>query len=242
MKIQVIDKVKVNIKNLNIRWYLSSQEIWIGNVKEYTDIEKMIEECYGSFKWLYSDADTLLFKKESLIFTSGIIKVNEVINIQQDDLCLTNVNYLEGNIKLNERKNLNYQFSQYTKYFPKQDILMSCDRDFKEEFLTVVDITEDFSFIVINEILVGWILKNSSNHLVKDEVNEINITTKSNDTIKNILVEYIILIKKLNEELTDLKEEKLRDDFKKLYKNINGCTEPALIAIKENIINILEFM
>ena len=50
------------ISNIEIRWYLSS--VWIGKEKNYYEIEMLKNTSYGSFNWLWSDVDTILFDKQ----------------------------------------------------------------------------------------------------------------------------------------------------------------------------------
>ena len=106
----------------------------------------------------------------------------------------------------------------------------------------VLDITKDFSFIIKEDELAGWILKNSSRHLVGDDMNCIDSGSHSVDFIKTTLVKYLILIESLNKELTIDDEEKLMNDFKTLYECLETCTLTPVIVIKESILNILDFM
>lgn len=244
MKIKLIDNLKSNINNSNIRWHLSGQIIWIGKEQNYEEIEEtLIEKSYGSVKWLYSDADTLLFDRKKLIFTTGVIKVIEPINLTEESFDFINVNSQEGTIKLDEAKYFDYEFGECTKYHFKEDILVCYESSFKlDEPIITVSITEDFDFIVKENELVGWVLRNSSRHIVKDGMNCIDSIVQNSDYTKEILVKYLSCINQLNEELMDDEEEKLKNDFKILYESIETCSESPLVAIKENILNVLDFM
>jgi len=241
MKVVLIDNLKSNINNSNVRWYLSSQEIWIGQEKNYEEIEKSIEKSYGSFNWLFSGEDTILFDKENLKLTSSVIKVNEPISVTERNFELININNREGTIRLFEPSNFICELGDYTTYYSNEDALVSYRDMLKaDNKIIVLNITEDFCFIVKEDELAGWILKNSSRHLVGDEMNYIDI--QSTDFIKTTLVTYLRLIKNLNKELTSDDEEKLMNDFKALHEYIKTCTLAPVIAIKENILNILDFM
>jgi hypothetical protein len=241
MKVVLIDNLKSNIDDSHVRWYLSSQEIWIGQEKNYEEIEESIGKSYGSFKWLFSAADTILFDKENLKLTSSVVKVNEPINVTERKLEV--INSREGTIKLVEASNFSCELGDCTTYYSNEDTLVSCRSMFKlDNQIIALDITKDFSFIVKGYELVGWILKNSSRHLIGDEMNCIDSEIQSTDFIKITLVKYLKLIKKLNDELTSDEEEKLTNDFKALYERIKTCTLTPVVAIKESILNVLDFM
>lgn len=243
MKIELIDNLQSNICNSNVRWYLSSQEIWIGEEKDYQEIEKSIGKSYGSFKWLFSGADTILFDKVNLTFTTGVIKVNEPINVIEGNLEFININNREGTIKLIEANNSSCELSDCTIYYSNEDVLVSYRGNLElDDQIIVFSITKDFSFIVKDKALVGWILKNSSSHITKDEINYIDSAVQSTGYTADILVKYLNLINKLSEELTSEDEEKLINDFKTLYECIKTCTLPPIVAIKENILNVIDFM
>lgn len=241
MKVVIIDDLKNNIDDSHVRWYLSSQEIWIGHEKNYEEIEESIEKSYGSFKWLFSEADTILFDKKNLKLTSSVVKVNEPINVTIRKLDV--INRREGTIKLVDASNFNCKLGNYTTYYSYEDTLVSCRNTFKlDNQIIALDITKDFSFIIKGNELVGWILKNSSRHLIVDEMNCIDSEFQSTDFIKITLIKYLKLIEKLNEELTSDEEEKLTNDFKVFYEYIKTCTLAPVAAIKESILNVLDFM
>lgn len=79
-------KININniqiISNTDVRWYLSNQIIWIGKEKNYDEIDELINKSYGSFKWLWSDSDTILFNKEDLNFIGAVIKLNKPIIVK----------------------------------------------------------------------------------------------------------------------------------------------------------------
>lgn len=243
MKVILIDNLKSKIDNSHVRWHLSSQQIWIGQEKNYYEIEESIGKSYGSFNWLFSGEDTILFDKEILKLKSGVIKVNEPINVTTRNLELFNINNREGTIKLFEPSNASCELGDYTIYYSNEDALVSSRGMLKVDDQTIVmDITKDFSFIIKEDELVGWILRNSSRHLVGDDMNCIDSGSHSVDFIKTTLVKYLILIESLNKELTIDDEEKLMNDFKTLYECLETCTLTPVVVIKESIINILDFM
>jgi hypothetical protein len=241
MKVAIIDDLKNNIDDSHVRWYLSSQEIWIGHERNYEEIEESIGKSYGSFKWLFSEADTILFDKKNLMFTSSVIKVNEPISLIEGKFEV--INRRKGTIKLVEASNFNCELGDRTTYYSDEDILVSAKNTLKlGDEIIELGITNDFSFIVKGDELVGCILKNSSRHLIVDRINCIDSQFQSTDFIKTTLINYLKLIEKLDEELTSDEEEKLMNDFKVLYEGIVTCTMEPVIAIKESILNVLDFM
>ncbi|MEF7493600.1 hypothetical protein V4V34_03325 [Lysinibacillus sphaericus] len=114
-------KININnkqiISNTYVRWYLSSQIIWIGKEKNYNEIEELKNISYGSFEWLWSNSDTVLFNKEDLNFIGAVIKLNEplmVKNIKMDKVLLEE---REGNIEISEERNFKCNLSDFTEYY-----------------------------------------------------------------------------------------------------------------------------
>lgn len=81
MKINI--DVKQSLSNTEVRWYLTSQIVWIGKEKNYNEIEELKNTSYGSFNWLWSEADTILFNEEDLDFIGAVIKLNEPIAVKK---------------------------------------------------------------------------------------------------------------------------------------------------------------
>lgn len=240
MNVELIRKFKNKIKNNHVRWYLSSQIVWIGEEKEY-DIEKYYNNSYGSFNWLHSGEDTILFNNENLEFKLGIMKVAEPIEVVSGNLNI--INELEGNIKLTDSENCNCRLSGETIYYKDEDLLVSKKEQtlFKEGVISV-RITKEFYFDVIDAELVGWKLKNASRYIVSDKKIFIKNNIQNIESDKVILIRYIELVNILDTDMNIFKEKQLKDEFKKLGKYVENHNSSVSEAIKESVLNILEYM
>lgn len=239
MKIELIYGLKNKIKNCHVRWYISSQLIWIGEETDYDELEERYTNSYGSFNWLYSGNDTLLFDMESLYFEAGIIKVNEPIEIIPDKKSLPNI--FEGNIRISETKKFNYNFVGNTIYYSNEDMLVCCE-EYNNQNNNIIHfgLTEDFSFDIIDNKLVGWCLKNASMHILPDEMNYINNNHENAEVDKIILTKYLYLIEIWNADTYD--EEKSKESLEELYKYAKETNSFVSRAIEESISNILDYM
>ena len=166
MKIYISDN-SINLIESDIKWYLFDEQIWITKYDDYNQIEKAIKESVGSFNWLYDINDTLLFDKNDGCFTNGIIKLSDTIKISNfmKDGLLSKHKVINGNIMLRERDNFNYTFSDNVVYSVNNNCLFSYD--YEERFINayIVHLTKDFSFVIDDNRLKGWILMNPLNHI-----------------------------------------------------------------------------
>lgn len=240
LQVIFLDKRSCNFDNSDVRWYLSGQEIWIGKENNYEEIEEFTGKAYGSFNWLYSSADTLIFDKDTLEFKSGIFKVKEPVTVSNNEI--KNVITKEGTIALAERKNTDCELCIISKYNPDADTLISYNIkvDFKET-VNVFHITDDFYFIINDDEPAGIVLKNASKHIVKDDCNNVVVPEKNNDFAKSVLEKYLYLIERLNADI-ESDEEALKNDFKLLLEQIQTSTIQSVTAIRENIVSILDYM
>lgn len=165
MKI-LIKNQKNGLENNNIKWYLPDEELWITKYENYESIEKSIINSEGSFNWLYEVNDTVLFEKENGKFETAIIELSNKIttqnskNISTDGYCKN-----KGDIFLAEKKSCSFEFPAKVIYEKKEDCLFSIQEDLKSEKAVVLYITDDFGFVIEDDILSGWELKNASKHI-----------------------------------------------------------------------------
>lgn len=242
MNITIINNLNNEIENSSIRWYLSSQEIWIGKKGSYAEIEESIGRSYGSFRWLFSDSDTLLFDKEKLIFTTGVLKIDEPINVIEGEFNYAGIRKQKGTIKLTYKKNHDYKIGTFSEYYTTNDILFSYNNGTKLNELQIVELTIDFSFLIQYDQIIGWILRNASSHLTIDAINNLDNMSEAHNSTRKILENYLILTNQLNNELTYEEEQRLKRDLENLYENIKVLNAPAIEAIKESIRQVIDFM
>lgn len=219
-----------NLNNDNVRWYLADEKLWITKCDEYIDVEKSIKMSKGSFNWLYESNDTILFHKYDGMFETAIIDLSGKIGVGDlAEFLLYTKNEVKGNLSLVEDKNDNFEFPYPITYAKKQDYLISYLSEWKEQELLLLFIVEDFGFIIINNQLQGWILKNASKHICTSQINNNNTDDNNIDLLVNYL--YALNLWEENEEnVINLKN--LLDIVKTKKDNIS-------LAIKECIINIL---
>ena len=218
-----------NLSNRDIKWYLLDEKLWITKYYEYADVEDSIEWSIGSFNWLCEVNDTLLFNKENGRFETAIIDLSEKIVIADiDDLFLSIKKEQKGELFLKEKKNCNFEFSSMVIYQKKWDCLVSFPTNFVNQNLEIVYIVSDFGFIIMNDQLKGWILKNASKHICTSEANE-NLY----DNHIDLLVDYLYAL--------NLWEENEENDtnLKELMDIVKTKQDTISLAIKECITNIL---
>lgn len=236
----IFDNSESKFKNIQARWYLSSQNIWIGLQKKHFEIEELIPKSYGSFQWLWSEADTLLFDRESLILSTAILKINGLINLKPDKFALSMAEKSSCNISLKYKDNFSISLSDTVDYFMGEDILFSYVSNLDHTIkLTKCMLTDDFGLIVQNDLLMGWILYNASIHLVPDEdvfVNQDNSLLG----LRKVLGEYLEIVKHLDTVSTEIEEDEVKNKLKLLHQDIRDYSNPQFIAIKNSISNILE--
>lgn len=225
-----IKKQESDISDDNVRWYLSDEQLWITVCKKYADIEKSITNSYGSFNWLYEVNDTVLFEKESGRFKTAIIDLSGKIIAMNVDNILKEENYkIIGDMFLVEKKNYDFEFPQKVSYTKANDYLTSIPSDLKiSEDVVMLFITHDFAFIINDNLLKGWILKNASNHICMP-----NSYRKVVSDAPVLLYNYITALNlwEENEENTIA--------LKKILNHIDLREDTVSLAIKECLKNIL---
>ncbi|AIQ11386.1 hypothetical protein [Paenibacillus durus] len=238
----IIDNIQTII-NEEIRWYLSSQIIWIGKAKDYKDIEELKKNSYGSFDWLWSDADTILFNKDDLKFSGAVIKLTEPINIIKEESDIKQIEVKHGSIKLREKKNFNSQLSYITEYYPREDKIISYSEKWdKLERVVLVDMTENFSFVLQNDEMVGFVLVNASKHVVSDSIHfvEERGTVEPDFSLKLSL--FLELVEMMENEVAQIEETELKKLFTKIYEEILPYEGTNYIALRDTILNVIDYM
>lgn len=227
MKILVKEQ-KSQLDNSCIRWYLSEEKLWITMLREYEEVENSIRDSIGSFNWLYEVNDTILFRKEDGRFETAIIDLSGKINLNIiDSSFMGKYDIQKGNLFFAEKTNVNFEFPQSINYIENKNCLISLPDMLNIENLLVLFILDDFGFIVINNQLSGWILKNASkyiyitgiqktvylnnHHLLGDYFRALNIWEKDNDNI--------IALKELL-EIVEMKKDIISVAIKECIMNI----------------------
>ena len=239
MKIIVKENIKNNFTDKNVRWYLADGNIWIGLEKTYEEIEESIPESYGSFIWLNNGADTLLFDKTKALFLTGILDVMEPINLESVILN-KDINYVTGTIEIVKKEHCFFTFESEIIYDINQDALISCpDNNLRDNSIIVVELSNDFNFIVKENKLIGWILRNASQHITvaKNNIIECGLDAENLNLLKTSLIKYIKAINKLD---TDFLTEAL-EDLRSLYEELKLNNLFQINVIKESILGILDF-
>ena len=221
-----------NLSNQDIKWYLSDAKLWFTKCHEYADVEDSIEWSIGSFNWLYEVNDTLLFNKEDGRFETAIIDLSEKVVIADiDDLFLSIKKEQKGELFLKEKKNCNFEFSSIVIYQKKWDSMVSFPTIFEKQNLEIIYIVNDFGFIIMNDQLKGWILKNASKHICTSQTDK-----KVTDNNPELLEKYL---KTLN--LWETNEENI-EELELLLESIKPNNDEFSLMIKECIMNIFAAM
>ena len=107
------------------------------------------------------------------------------------------------------------------------------------QWIIVVGLTNDFNFIVKENKLVGWVLRNASQHITagKNNIIEYGVDVENLNLLKTCLVKYIKAINKLD---TDFLTEAL-EDLRSLYEELKLNNLFQINVIKESILGILDF-
>ncbi len=215
-----------NLCNHDIKWYLFDEKLWITKYNEYADIEKSIERSIGSFNWLYEINDTVLFNKKTGEFETAIIDMSGKIKTGDLDDFLSSIKRKEkGELFLVEKTYCDFKFSSLITYAKNSDYLISLPKKLKIEDLSILFIVEDFGFIVMNNQLEGWVLKNASKY--------IHICEKISDNNPELLAMYLNALNLWEENEDDTEE------LKQLLESIKTNKDTFSLAIKDNIMNIL---
>ncbi|MDD1504378.1 hypothetical protein PVA17_16680 [Lysinibacillus sp. CNPSo 3705] len=241
-------KININnkqiISNTDVRWYLSSQIIWIGKEKNYDEIEKLKNKSYGSFEWLWSDSDTILFNKEDLNFIGAVIKLNEPIIVKMGKMDKVLLEEREGNIKISEERNFECNLSDFTEYYIEEDNLLSYSEKWDRANLSIeVKITSDFSVLLQNNEMVGILIYNASNHLIPDVVYQVDANENIDSNLCIKLGRFFELIEKIdNDDLTQHEELELKKAFLEIYEEVLPYNELSYVALKDTIVNVVDYL
>lgn len=225
MKIRIKNQIS-SLSNQDIKWYLSDETLWVTKYDEYADVENSIELSRGSFNWLYEINDTVLFDKETGEFKIAIIRVPRKLEIKQSENLLDRVKDKKiGGLYLADKIYCDFEFPSFGIYDPNKDYLIALSERNKIDKMDIVFITNDFGFLVMNDQLKGWVLKNSSKHIYA--------TGRIVNRNPELLSKYLNALNfwEVNEEDTY--------QLKKLLESIETQKDDFSLVIKECIINIL---
>lgn len=229
-----IKKEVLDINNNDIKWHLLEEQLWITRYDRYGDVERHLPDLCGSFNWLYEVNDTMLFEKKTGTFQLGIIDLSGKMIVLKDSI---QKKYCEmtGNIFIAENKNCDFEFSQKVKYIKTDDCLLceSVNRKASES-TKVVFLTSDFGFLISNDLLCGWILKNASEHIYLPDGQKILGMNEADSYDRELLCEYLSLLRQWEED------EQETDDLKKLWMKVEKKSDGLSLSVKECLANILE--
>lgn len=233
------------ISNSDVRWYLSSQIIWIGKEKDYREIEELKNKSYGSFDWLWSDSNTILFNKEDLNFTGAVIKLNEPIIVKSGKLDESLWEKREGNIKISEERNFNCNLSDFSEYYSEEDILLSHSEKWDRAGVSIeIKITSDLSVILQNNEMRGILIYQASNHLLPDAFYQVDVSENIESNLCEILGRFFELIEKMEneEDLTQHEELELKKAFLEIYEEVLPYNEGSYVALKDTVLNVVDYL
>lgn len=228
MKI-VIKTKSSSLCNRDIKWYLSDEKLWITKHSDYSDIEKSIEKSVGSFNWLYEVNDTLLFNNENGKFETAIIDLSgKIITGDLDDVFISIERRGKGDLYLVEKRNFNFEFPARVTYVKSNDYLISLPDKFEIQDLSILCIIDDFGFLIMNNQLAGWVLKNASKYICMSQGCE-----KLHGNDPELLAMYLDALNlwEANEDDTEA--------LKKILERIETRKDAFCLAIKDSIMNVL---
>ena len=226
-----IRQEECNINNDDVKWYLSDESLWITEYDNYADIEKSIENSYGSFNWLYDVNDTILFKKGSGKFSLSVINLSGKINVI-NNMKEKIVHKVKGDLYLSEKEHCNFEFNDLVYYVSAKDYLYSySEKCICDKAVVELSITTDFSFFLYSNSLIGWGMRNASRHL--KTTNE--CVKAANEHAAEWLTAYFTALKLWEED------ENKTIALKTLLTEVQKYNDVPSLAIKESLNNILSF-
>ncbi|WCR26051.1 hypothetical protein L3476_22625 [Paenibacillus thiaminolyticus] len=241
MKINI--GVKQSISNTEVRWYLTSQIVWIGKEKNYNEIEELRNISYGSFNWLWSDADTILFNQEGLDFIGAVIKLNEPIMVKRGKIDIKPLEEKVGNIKISEKGNFHCRVSDFTEYYFEDDILLSYSDKWNGTSPSIeIKLTSDFSAVLQNNEMMGIVIYNASKHLLPDGMHQVVENEAVNSDICIKLCSFFELLEKMDDDLDQYEESELKSAFMEIYEQVLPYDKPSYIALRDTIINVVDYI
>ncbi len=229
------------ISNLEIRWYLSS--VWIGKEKNYYEIEMLKNTSYGSFNWLWSDVDTILFDKDSLDFISAVIKLNEPIIVKRDKTSIMFAEEKYGNIKISNVGNFDCKLSDFTEYYVEEDILLSYSEKWIRTKPSIeVKVTLDFSIVLQNNEMVGIVIYKASKHLLPDSEYLIDKNENTESNLCIMLGDFFQLLEKIDDDLTQHERLELKMLFLEIYEQALPYPDLQYKALRDTILNVIDYI
>ena len=226
----IIKKEKCELDNNDIKWYLCDGCLWITRYNEYEDIERSIGRTIGSFNWLYPINDTVLFQKESGKFETAVIDLTSIVSQKESECSFDfKAEIFEGNLYLQEMKNQDFVFPEQVYYNERDDFLYAVPYNLKKERAYVLFIVDEFGFVIEEDELKGWILKNASSHVHIDGME------------KKLCQDGCSLLGRYFKELYLWDENQDTVCLEKLLDGIKERTDTVSVSIKECIESILSW-
>ena len=185
------EKGKSGLGNNVVKWFLFDEQLWITKYNDYSQIENIVDKMVGSYNWLYDANDTLLFENTDGRFNTAIIRLSGIVDNDDTDSKCTFDNEEEGILFLNEKIVQDYEFPQKVIYSEATDLLYAIPDDCAYKRISTLFITEDFGFVITDNQLIGWILKNATQYIYYCD--------KKMIIEKEILSQYINAIKQWDE-------------------------------------------
>ncbi len=228
MKVDFYNEISI-INNDDVKWFLFDDMLWISKYKDFLKLEENWEEYVGSYDYHGFGDDTVLFKKNSRRFTNACISYVGKISVRNysseyDNLLFGKLGDIE--YTCNNEKFSPFEFSDVI-YFNEKDMLVSLSQKIKARDCEVIYITNEFGFIVKKDELLGYVLKNSTNHIYFDD-------EKNKVINSDIIAKYILAVNKINHEddITGIND---------LFKYLENKKENEYLLLKNKLYEIIEW-
>ncbi len=224
MKRKNIEQYRKSVR-LNVRWILESNEVWIGNFYNKSDLENYIPEHFGSIQFLWSDNDTFLFSKNDNEFKIGIFDTTNIC-ISNELFEFKELN--KGVIKYIGKNEFNVESAEITYYTQLDELISFTEVNLESSQLLELEICNDFSILFdVFSNYKGWKLNNSSLYISDGKFVK---TTTINNVLKTYLYKYVDVCSKLNRCTKNKKEIKnliecISQNQNSQFKVIRKCLE-----------------
>ncbi len=228
----VIRDTKLPLCDQDIRWYLSGEQLWITKYANYTEIEKSIGQSRGSFNWLYENNDTLLFSDKTGEFHTAIISLSgKIKSIKSPEKRLIWSNHRPKSMRLKKTGYSEFEFVFPVTYEQENDFLSSYPDDLADKDFSVVSISKDYGFIVLDNTIAGWYLHHASMHVLPSK----EIYDRQKTGSANLLSEYINLLNSWETGDTNAM------DLTVFLNKVQGKEDNISVAVRECLANILRY-
>jgi hypothetical protein len=225
-------------------WSLAGREIWAHFPVGEQEYEAFFATAYGSWPFLWSGEDTVLFSKESRLLYNVSLKLPDTVQVVNRDFCTSNCVQGSGQLLLPQGIKFSLDRVGAAAYNQQTDIyffyLVAAEGEQQDfSYDCSLEVFPDLFILFHQQHYVGWKLQQASTHLTSSEHKPLALplTTPS---LRAYLADYFTFFTDSMAEQMEDRDERVRLQLLAFQAEVARQQDARFQPISEGLLNLLD--